>query len=129
MIFGLLGLEINLHVLLIASLAWVASHAAKLGFSFASIKTAMSAGIEKGLGAIYIFILIGVLIAALIEAGTIGSLVYYGGNLLHPAIFLPAGLLFCSLMSIATGTAWGTTATIGVVLMGLGGPLGMMKKV
>ena len=129
MIFGLLGLEINLHVLLIASLAWVASHAAKLGFSFASIKTAMSAGIEKGLGAIYIFILIGVLIAALIEAGTIGSLVYYGGNLLHPSIFLPAGLLFCSLMSIATGTAWGTTATIGVVLMGLGGPLGIPPPV
>ena len=59
MIFGLLGLEINLHVLLIASLAWVASHTVKLGFSFVSIKTAMSAGIEKGLGAIYIFILIG----------------------------------------------------------------------
>ena len=81
------------------------------------------------MGAIYIFILIGVLIAALIEAGTIGSLVYYGGDLLHPSIFLPAGLLFCSLMSIATGTAWGTTATIGVVLMGLGGPLGIPPPV
>ena len=33
----------------------------------AAIKTAMTGGIEKGLGAIYIFILIGVLIAALIE--------------------------------------------------------------
>ena len=128
-IFGLLSLEINLHVLLIASLAWVASHTVKLGFSFVSIKTAMSAGIEKGLGAIYIFILIGVLIAALIEAGTIGSLVYYGGNLLRPSIFLPAGLLFCSLMSVATGTAWATTATIGVVLMGLGGPLGIPPPV
>jgi len=33
--------------------------------------------------------------------------------------------VLCSLMSLATGTAWGTIATIGVVLMGLGGALGI----
>ena len=80
---------------------------------------------QKGLGAIFIFFLIGVLIAALIEGGTIGGLIYYGVDLLHPAIFLPAGLVLCSLMSLATGTAWGTIGTIGVVLMGLGGALGI----
>lgn len=85
----------------------------------------MIAGIHRGLGAIFIFFLIGVLIAALIESGTIGALIYYGVDLLHPAIFLPAGLVLCSIMSLATGTAWGTIGTIGVVLMGLGGALGM----
>lgn len=122
---GLLALGISLHVLLIAGLIWAAGHAFTLGAPFASIKLAMSAGIEKGLGAIYIFILIGVLIAAFIESGTVGSLIYYGVDLLGPAIFLPAGLLICSLMSLATGTAWGTIGTIGVVLMGLGGAMGI----
>ena len=124
-IVGLLWFGISLHSLLIVALIWVAGNAAALGVPYPSIKTAMTAGIEKGLGAIYIFILIGVLVAALIEGGTIGSLIYYGIDLLHPAIFLPTGLLLCTLMSLATGTAWGTIATIGVVLVGLGGALGI----
>jgi NhaC family Na+:H+ antiporter len=124
-IAGMLWLDINLHSLLLIALIWVAGHSAALGFSFQTIKSAMIAGIEKGLGAIFIFFLIGVLVAALIESGTIGGLIYYGVDLLHPSFFLPAGLVLCSLMSLATGTAWGTIATIGVVLMGLGGALGI----
>jgi Na+:H+ antiporter, NhaC family len=124
-IAGLLWLGISLHSLLLIALVWVAAHAALLGFQFHQIKSAMISGIEKGLGAIFIFFLIGVLIAALIESGTIGGLIYYGVDLLHPSIFLPAGLVLCSLMSLATGTAWGTIGTIGVVLMGLGGALGI----
>jgi NhaC family Na+:H+ antiporter len=119
-ILGLLWLEVDLHTLLIIGLIWTAGHASSLGFRFASLKTAMSGGIEKGLAAIYIFVLIGVLIAALIAGGTVASLIHYGVDLLSPGIFLPAGLLLCSLMSLATGTAWGTIGTIGVVLMGLG---------
>ena len=103
-IVGLLWFGISLHSLLLVALIWVAGNAAALGLRYKSIKTAMTAGIEKGLGAIYIFILIGVLVAALIEGGTIGSLIYYGVDLLHPAIFLPTGLLLCTLMSLATGT-------------------------
>ena len=124
-IAGLLWLEINLHSLLLIALVWVAGHSVGLGFNFLAIKAAMISGIEKGLGAIFIFFLIGVLIAAMIESGTIGGLIYYGVDILHPSIFLPAGLVLCSLMSLATGTAWGTIGTIGVVLMGLGDALGI----
>ena len=124
-IAGLLWLEISLHSLLLIAIVWVAGHSAHIGFSFQAIKSAMISGIGRGLGAIFIFFLIGVLIAALVESGTIGGLIYYGVDLLHPAIFLPAGLVLCSLMSLATGTAWGTIGTIGVVLMGLGEALGM----
>ena len=124
-IVGLLWLGISLHSLLLIALIWVAGHSVIIGFHFQEIKSAMISGIEKGLGAIFIFFLIGVLVAALIESGTIGGLIYYGIDLLHPTFFLPAGLVLCSLMSLATGTAWGTIATIGVVLMGLGDALGI----
>ncbi len=122
-IAGMLWLGISLHSLLVIALVWVAGHSSLLGFSYTEIKSAMISGIQKGLGAIFIFFLIGILVAALIESGTIGGLIYYGLDLLHPTFFLPAGLVLCSLMSLATGTAWGTIATIGVVLMGLGGAL------
>lgn len=121
----MLWLGISLHSLLLIALVWVAGHSVIIDFDFQTIKSAMIAGIEKGLGAIFIFFLIGVLVAALIESGTIGGLIYYGVDILHPSFFLPAGLVLCSLMSLATGTAWGTIATIGVVLMGLGGALGI----
>ena len=124
-ITGLLWLGISLHSLLLVALIWIGGQAMLLGFCFQEIKSAMISGIEKGLGAFFSFFLIGLLIAALIEGGTIGGLVYYGVDLLHPAIFLPAGLVLCSLMSIATGTAWGTIGTIGVVLVGLGEALGI----
>ena len=124
-ISGLLWLGISLHSLLVIALVWVAGHSYWLGFSYQKIKSSMISGIEKGLGAIFIFFLIGILVAALIESGTIGALIYYGLDLLHPSFFLPAGLVLCSLMSLATGTAWGTIATIGVVLMGLGQALGI----
>ncbi len=124
-IVGILSLHISLHSLLLIALIWVACHSAALGLSFDEIKTAMISGIEKGLGAFFIFFLIGVLVAALIEGGTIGGLIYYGVDILHPTIFLPAGFVLCCLMSLATGTSWGTVATLGVVLMGLGGALGI----
>ena len=124
-ISGMLWLGISLHSLLVIAVVWVAGHSSWLGFSYQKIKSAMISGIEKGLGAIFIFFLIGILVAALIESGTIGGLIYYGLDLLHPTFFLPAGLVLCSLMSLATGTAWGTIATIGVVLMGLGSVLGI----
>ena len=124
-IIGLLWLNISLHTLLLISIVWTALHSVNLGFDFKSIKSAMIKGIEKGLGAIFIFFLIGVLIAAMIESGAISSLIFYGLDILHPSIFLPAGLVLCSLMSLATGTAWGTIGTLGVVLMGLGDALGI----
>ena len=124
-IAGLLRFGVSLHSLLVIALIWVAGHSYWLGLSYQKIKSSMISGIEKGLGAIFIFFLIGILVASLIESGTIGALIYYGLDILHPNFFLPAGLVLCSLMSLATGTAWGTIATLGVVLMGLGQALGM----
>ncbi|MGI9276589.1 MAG: Na+/H+ antiporter NhaC [Endozoicomonas sp.] len=127
-IFGLISigsslLDVSLHILLIASLAWVSLHAKWLGYSFSNIRQSMNDGIQKGLGAIYIFILIGMLVAAFIESGTVAYLIYYGLEYLSPGLFLPVGLILCTLMSLATGTAWGTVATAGVVLLEIGSAL------
>lgn len=119
-IAGLIYLDINMHVLLMICIVWTCVHVYFLGYGFTEIKSAMSEGIKKGLSAFYIFILIGVVIAAFIESGTIASIVYYSLDILHPAIFLPATLLICSFMSVALGTSWGTAGTAGVILIGVG---------
>lgn len=72
-----------------------------------------------------ILMFIGVMIPAWIAAGTIPSLIYYGVQIISPTYFLLTATLVCSLSCLATGTSWGTAATFGVALMGIGGGLGI----
>ena len=45
--------------------------------------------------------------------------------MIHPSIFLLATLIICSLTSLATGTSWGSAATAGIAMMGIGHSLGV----
>jgi len=117
---GLFYLQTSLHSLMLICLLIASISAWRLGHNFSAIREAMNSGIAGAMSAIYIFLLIGVLIAAFIESGTLATLIYYGIDFIQPALFLPAGLILCSLMSVATGTSWGTVGTAGVVLMGIG---------
>lgn len=117
---GLFVLDISLHILLFICLLWTAGNARMLGHDFLAIRHMMNTGITQALPAIYIFLLIGLVIAAFMQSGTIAALIYHGLTLLSPAWFLAAGLILCSLMSVATGTSWGTVGTLGVVLIGIG---------
>ena len=120
---GLFVFSISLHIVLFFCLLWTALHAWLLGHDFSAIRVMMNTGISNALPAIYIFVLIGMVIAAFMQSGTVAALIYHGLNLLSPGLFLAASLLLCSLMSVATGTSWGTAGTLGVVLMGIGSAL------
>lgn len=72
-----------------------------------------------------ILMFIGVMIPAWIAAGTIPTLIYYGLKIISPSIFLITATLVCGISTLATGTSWGTAATFGVALMGIGGGLGV----
>lgn len=122
---GLFVLGVSLHILLFACLIWTALNTRLLGHDFIAIRGMMSDGISRALPAIYIFLLIGLVIAAFMQSGTVAALIYYGLDLLSPVWFLAAGLVLCSVMSVATGTSWGTAGTLGVVLIGIGGAMGI----
>ncbi|MEX2335344.1 MAG: Na+/H+ antiporter NhaC [Pseudohongiella sp.] len=122
---GLFVFGVSLHILLFACLIWTGVHSRLLGYDFPAIRGMMSDGISRALPAIYIFLLIGLVIAAFMQSGTVAALIYYGLDLLSPMWFLVAGLVLCSLMSVATGTSWGTAGTLGVVLIGIGGAMGI----
>lgn len=122
---GLFVFEASLHAIIFLALVWTAMQAAWLGHSFLAIRQMMNHGIYKALPALYIFMLIGMVIASYMQSGTIASLLFYGLDFLNPVIFLPVGLILCCLMSVATGTSWGTVGTLGVVLMGIGDAMGI----
>lgn len=81
--------------------------------------------IKIGLPAVMILMGFGMLIAAWIVAGTVPTILYYGFNFFTPGNFLFIVCILCSVISLATGTSWGTAGTIGIAMMGIGEGLGI----
>uniref|UniRef100_UPI0040479D71 Na+/H+ antiporter NhaC family protein n=1 Tax=Flavobacterium sp. TaxID=239 RepID=UPI0040479D71 len=74
---------------------------------------------------IIILFLVGALAGTWLVSGIIPAMVYYGLQVLSPAIFLPASVIIASIISIATGSSWTTSATVGIALVGIGTALGI----
>ncbi len=74
---------------------------------------------------IMILFLVGALAGTWLVSGVIPAMVYYGLQVLSPAIFLPASVIICAIISIATGSSWTTSATVGIALIGIGSALGI----
>ena len=66
-----------------------------------------------------IMMFVGILIGSWMASGTVPLMMYYGLKLLPAPIFLVASCLLCCLMSLMTGTSWGTMGTVGVALIGV----------
>ena len=125
LIVGIFVLKVDLHVLLILGAIVTALASKKIGYKWSEIETAMGTGVNRGIVAMFIFILIGMVIGSWIHCGTVPVFIYYGLGLLTPATFLPLGLVVCSITSLATGTSWGTAGTMGLAMMGIGAGLGV----
>ncbi len=121
---AILRYESDAHVPILLGVFVAAVIGLRAGFSWKDIETGMLNGITNSLQAIVILCIIGILIGVWILSGVVPTLLYYGLKILHPSIFLPAALIICSITSLATGTSWGTTGTIGIALIGIGGGLG-----
>src|SRR5690606_13512636 len=58
-------------------------------------------------------------------SGVIPAMIYYGLQILSPSYFLAAYMIICAVISVATGSSWTTSATVGIALVGIGGALGI----
>lgn len=74
---------------------------------------------------IIILLLVGALAGTWLISGVIPAMVYYGLQVLSPEIFLPASVIIAAIISIATGSSWTTSATVGIALVGIGTALGI----
>lgn len=105
-----------------------AAVAAIVGFfnkvTYQKMMDEVAENIRATVGAILILLMVGALAGTWLISGIIPSMIYYGLQILSPSIFLPATLIICSIISIATGSSWTTSATVGIALIGVGGALG-----
>ena len=76
-------------------------------------------------GPILILLLVGALSGTWLLSGIIPAMIDYGLKIANPRFFLPASVIISALVSLATGSSWSTSATIGIALIGIGRALGL----
>jgi NhaC family Na+:H+ antiporter len=103
--------------------------AAIVGFynkvSFKQMLAEVAENVKSTTGAILILLMVGALAGTWLISGIIPAMTYYGLQVLNPTIFLGACVIISAIISIATGSSWTTSATVGIALVGIGEALGI----
>jgi len=81
--------------------------------------------LKTATAALLILLMVGALAGTWLISGIIPTMIYYGLQILNPNFFLVACVLICAVISIATGSSWTTSATVGIALIGIGETLGI----
>ena len=114
----------NQFILLLGAAAGIGLGVFK-GFKFSNMMSQVAENLKSVTGAIVILLFVGALSGTWLISGIIPSMIYYGLNILHPSIFLPSCLIICAIISIATGSSWTTSATVGIALIGISKAIGI----
>lgn len=120
---GVLGYSTEPLLIMVAAVA--AFVAFRVGVTWDEMLQEISEKIAKGMPAILILICVGAMVGAWMSAGTIPLMIYYGIQIVNPKFLLVTAFLITAVVSVVTGTSWGSVATMGVALMGIAGALGV----
>ena len=124
-IFGDDSLDGSIQIVLILSSAVASVLAFNLGFTWDDIQKGILKSINSSMSSILILFLVGSLAGSWLLSGVVPAFIYYGIQILNPKIFLFAACIICIIVSMATGSSWTTSATIGIALIGIGKALGI----
>ncbi|MDD0851524.1 Na+/H+ antiporter NhaC [Halobacteriovorax sp. GB3] len=117
----------NQLALLIASAFTIVIGHFYLKIDYKEIEKKVLDSVGVSLQALLILLVVGTLISIWILSGIVPTMIYYGLKLIHPSVFLAVSCLVCALVSLATGSSWSTTGTIGVALMAIGEAMGISE--
>ena len=103
--------------------------AAVVGFykkvPFKQMLAEVAENVKSTTGALLILLMVGALAGTWLISGIIPAMIYYGLQILNPTIFLAACVVISAIISVATGSSWTTSATVGIALVGIGEALGI----
>ncbi|SFB02415.1 transporter, NhaC family (TC 2.A.35) [Lentibacillus halodurans] len=120
--YGVYGF--NPEPLLILASVYAGIIALRLGLKWEDMMEGIQEKIKQAMPAILILISIGILIGAWMISGTIPMMIYYGLKIIDPTFIVLIAFVVSAIISIVTGTSWGSAGTVGVALMGIATGLG-----
>lgn len=118
-------LDISILVALIGGLGLFLGYGRYCGFGAKELLNFCLSGVRTTKNVLLTFVLIGILTALWRASGCLATLVVYATVFVRPWIFLLFTFLMNCLVSLLTGTAFGTAATMGVISMSLASALGL----
>ncbi|MBE0655485.1 MAG: Na+/H+ antiporter NhaC [Bacteroidales bacterium] len=119
--YGIYSYSIEPLIILATIIASLA--ATYLGYTWQEIMDSIVEKLGKAMPAILILIIVGFMIGSWMIGGTIPIMVYFGLKVINPQFLIITSFLVSALVSLSTGTSWGTAGTIGVALMGVAGSM------
>ena len=100
------------------------AYGVRRGFAAREMLAAAVSGVKTVKNILISFVLIGMLTALWRAAGTIPVIVSWAVLAIRPQIFLLMAFVLNALVSVLTGTAFGTAATMGVICATMGAAMG-----
>ncbi|MDF1509590.1 Na+/H+ antiporter NhaC [Robertmurraya sp. DFI.2.37] len=122
---GMIVFAASIQMMLFIALLTVIPFVLKLGHTYETLEEEIFTSMKKALQPSMILLGVGILIGSWIISGTVPTIIYYGIQSISPQFFLVTTLLFCSIVSLATGSSWATLGTAGIAMMGVGHSLGI----
>ena len=124
-LIGIVALKAKPVVCLVSAGMLVSLLGMAFGVRWEDIEEDMKETVKRIAVAVLILLFVGLMVGSWMVSGTVPFLMYYGLKFLPPSLFLVFTILLCALMSIMTGTSWGTMSTLGIALMGVSAGLGI----
>lgn len=125
MMITIIVLKQEPHMPLLIGTSVAAFVAWKHKFKWKEIEEMMMKGIKLALPAVIIIMLVGLIIGSWIGGGIISTMIFYGLKIMNPTYFLVTISIICAIVSLVTGTSWGTMGTVGVAGLGIGLSMGI----
>jgi NhaC family Na+:H+ antiporter len=111
--------QLRIEILLIGAAAVAGLIGLRLGYTWKEMEDGIMDAIRKGMPAMAVVIIVGVLIGSWIACGSIPLLIFYGLKIISPKLFLLTACVVCSVVSVLTGTSYGTAGTLGIAFIGI----------
>lgn len=116
---GNIALDLPAEPLIIASAVVAGVVAVCLGHSYDAVLASVAQKFAKVTPAVLILLTVGLLMGAWMAGGTIPMLTYYGLQIVSPQWLPITAFVVAAVVSLCTGTSWGSVGTIGVAFMGV----------
>ncbi|WP_218657072.1 Na+/H+ antiporter NhaC [Enterococcus hirae] len=122
---GVVGLKLSPNITILAAIGMIMLYAVVKRYPTEWLHEGIINGIKPGIIPIFIFILVGALIAVWIQAGIIPTLMVIGFKLISVKWFVPSVFVVCAIVGSAVGSAFTVMSTIGIAFFGIGMTLGI----
>ena len=113
--YGIFRLKVE--ILLILSAIFSSFIAYKVGITWDEMMAGIQEKVDKGLSTMLILIIVGAIISTMMLSGTLPMLIYFGIQTINPRFLYVSALIICAIVSVCTGTSWGSMGTVGIVMI------------